>query len=199
MHMNRIPVVVAIAAAALSSAAGAQAQTWNIDPNHTASQFAVKHLLVSTVRGQFDRTTGTITWDGKDPKSIQVQVEIDAASVNTRVAMRDNDLRSTNFFDVAQFPKITFTSKQVDVVDASHFKLTGALTMHGVTKDVVLDVEGPSTPIPQGPNLRTGATASVKINRHDFGLNYSRAVEAAPVVGDEITITIDIEAVRRAS
>lgn len=189
-------VTISAALAVASRGTLAQAQTWNIDPNHTAAQFAVRHLLVSTVRGQFEKTTGTITWDGKDAKSIQVQVTIDAASVNTRVEMRDNDLRSTNFFDVAKYPTITFQSKKVDVVDATHFRLTGALTIHGVTKDVVLDVEGPSTPIPQGPNLRTGASASLKINRHDFDLHYNRAIEAVPIVGDEITITIDIEALR---
>jgi polyisoprenoid-binding protein YceI len=197
--MKNVAVFAAFAATVLTAVrASAQSQTWNIDPNHTASQFAVRHMLVSTVRGQFDKTTGTVTWDGKDPKSLQVTVEIDASSVNTRVAMRDNDLRSADFFDVAKFPTITFVSKKADVVDATHFKLTGALTMHGVTKDVVLDVEGPSAPITQGSNLRIGASASLKINRHDFDLHYNRVVEAAPVVGDEITITIDIEAVRRA-
>jgi len=193
--MTRTSILAALALAA--SVAGAQTQTWTIDPNHTAAQFAVRHLLVSTVRGQFDSTRGTIEWDGKDVRTIKVNVEIAAASVNTRVQMRDNDLRSANFFEVARYPTITFVSKSVDVVDGNRFKLTGALTMHGVTKDVVLDVEGPSKPLAQGPNLRIGATASTKIVRQDWGLTFNRAVEGAPIVGDEITITIDIEATRR--
>jgi len=181
----------------LATSSGAQAPTWNIDANHSAAQFAVKHLMVSTVRGQFDKVSGTIQWDGKDVKTMVVNVSIDAASVNTRVAMRDNDLRSANFFEVATYPTITFASKSAEPVDAGKFKLLGALTMHGVTKDVVLEVEGPSAPLTQGQNLRVGASATTKINRHDFNLRYSRAVESAPVVGDTISITLDIEAIRR--
>jgi polyisoprenoid-binding protein YceI len=197
MRSTNLVFATAVAVAVLSGPLSAQAQTWTIDPNHTAAQFAVRHLVVSTVRGQFEKTSGTITWDGKDVRTVQVQVTIDVASVNTRVKMRDDDLRSDNFFDVARFPIITFTSKSVEVVDATRFKLTGALTMHGVTRDVVLDVEGPSPPIRQGPMLRTGATATTKINRHDFGLTYSRVMEGVPIVGDDVTITIDIEATRR--
>jgi polyisoprenoid-binding protein YceI len=171
--------------------------TWNIDPNHSAAQFAVRHLLVSTVRGQFDKVTGTIQLTGNDVRTMMVNVTIDPASVNTRVAMRDNDLRSANFFDVATYPSITFVSKKTEPVDATHFKLVGDLTMHGVTKEVVLDVENSDKPVTQGPMTRVGATATTKINRHDFGLNYNRAVEGAAVVGDEISITIDLEATRR--
>jgi polyisoprenoid-binding protein YceI len=180
-----------------TAVAGAQAPTWNIDPNHSAAQFAVKHLLVSTVRGQFEKMSGTIQWDGKDVKSIAVNVTIDAASVNTRVAMRDNDLRSANFFEVATYPTITFVSKAAEPGEAGKFRLLGALTMHGVTRDVWLDVEGPSAPLTQGPNLRTGASATTKIKRQDFNLTFNRAVEGAPVVADSIAITIDIEATRR--
>lgn len=187
----------AVVAALSAAPASAQMQTWTIDPNHTNAQFAVRHLLVSTVRGQFDNTTGSITWDGKDVKTLQVQVSVDLASVNTRVQMRDDDLRSPNFFDVAKFPTMTFVSKKVDVVDATHFKLTGTLSLHGVTKDLVLDVEGPTPPQNLGPIQRIGASASAKINRHDWELHYNRAIEATPIVGDEVTITIDIEATRR--
>jgi polyisoprenoid-binding protein YceI len=195
-------IVLALAAPgfaqAPASAVPTDPNTWTIDANHTASQFAVKHLLVSTVRGQFEKTTGTIIWDGKDPTTIKADVTIDAATVNTRVANRDNDLRSANFFDVAKFPTITFVSKNVETSGAGKLKMTGDLSMRGVTKEIVLDVEGPSAPVRQGQNLRVGASASVKINRHDWGLTYGRMVEAAPVVGDEITITIDIEATKRA-
>ena len=184
-------------AQAQTAAAPAGPNTWNIDANHTASQFSVKHLMVSTVRGQFEKTTGTVDWDGKDPKTMLVNVTVDPATVKTRVKMRDNDLRSANFFNVAKYPTITFVSKKVDVAAAGMLKMTGDLTMRGVTKEIVLDVEGPSAPIKQGQNLRVGASASVKINRHDWGLTYGRLVEGAAVVGDEITITIDIEATRR--
>lgn len=191
-----------LAPALLASVVGiASAQTapttWNIDPNHSAAQFAVRHLLVSTVRGQFDKVTGTIQITGNDVRTMMVNVAIDPASVNTRVAMRDNDLRSANFFDVATYPSITFVSKKTEPVDATHFKLVGDLTMHGVTKEVVLDVENSDKPVTQGPMARVGATATTKINRHDFGLNYNRAVEGSAVVGDEISITIDLEATRR--
>ena len=187
-----------VAAAGHTAQAQAAADTWTIDANHTAAQFAVKHLMVSTVRGQFEKTSGTIQWDGRDVRTMVVNVSIDVASVNTRVNMRDNDLRSASFFDVAKYPTITFVSKKVEPRAAGTFTMTGDLTIHGVTREVVLAVEGPSAPLRQGANLRIGASATTKINRHDFGLTYGRLVEAAPVVGDEITITIDIEATKPA-
>jgi polyisoprenoid-binding protein YceI len=186
-----------VLAIAFRSASGQAVETWNIDANHTAAQFAVRHMLVSTVRGQFEKLSGTIKMAGNDVRTIAIDVSIDAASVNTRVDNRDADLRSPNFFDVEKYPKITFVSKKSELVDASRFKVTGDLTMHGVTKEVVLDVEGPSKPLTQGQMQRVGATATAKINRRDFGLEYNRVVEGAAVVGDEITITLDVEATRR--
>ncbi len=192
------------AAAALlvvaSSVASAQGdvQTWTIDANHSAAQFAVKHLLVSTVRGQFDKLAGTIKARGNDVRSLAIDVTIDAASVNTRVANRDADLKSANFFDVEKFPTITFVSKKSEPAGEGKFKVTGDLTMHGVTREVVLDAEGPSPQLTQGQSVRIGASATTKINRRDFGLQYNRVVEGAAVVGDEITITLDVEATRRA-
>ncbi|MGQ0642421.1 MAG: YceI family protein [Gemmatimonadaceae bacterium] len=196
--MKRVLLIPALLLTSASASVAAQtADTWTIDPNHTAAQFAVRHLLVSTVRGQFDKVQGTIQMVGNDLSTIAVNVTIDAASVNTRVQMRDDDLRSANFFDVATYPTITFVSKKSEPSGAGKFKLTGDLTIHGVTKEVVLDVEGPTPPLNQGQSQRIGASATTKINRHDFDLRYNRAVEAAPVVGDEITITIDIEATKR--
>ncbi len=171
--------------------------TWTIDPNHTAAQFAVRHLLVSTVRGQFEKLQGTIQMSGTDVRTIAVNVTIDLASVNTRVQMRDNDLRSDNFFDVAKYPTMTFVSKKSEPVAPGKFKLTGDLTIHGVTKEVVLDVEGPTPPLTSARETRIGASATTKINRRDFGLQYNAVVEATPIVGDEITITIDVEAFKR--
>ena len=172
--------------------------TWLIDGSHTAAQFSVRHMMVSTVRGSLGRVTGTVEYDGKTVESIKAEVTIDVAGLNTGVQGRDNDLRSPNFFDVATYPTITFKSKRVEPAGAGKFRLIGDLTMHGVTKEVALDVDGPSPPLKQQNGaIRVGASAATKLNRRDFGLNYSRLVEASPVVGDEISVVIDIEINKR--
>lgn len=196
----RAPLVAATLLAVASIApAGAQnvVHAWTIDPNHTAAQFAVRHLLVSTVRGQFDKVTGALQWDGSDLRTLSIQVTIEAASVNTRVVMRDNDLRSANFFEVDKYPAITFTSTRVEPVSQGRFRIIGNLTIRGVTRELALEAEGPSPQLRQGPMIRVGASATTRIDRRDFGLLYNRVVEGAAVVGDEVTITIDIEATRR--
>jgi polyisoprenoid-binding protein YceI len=172
--------------------------TWAVDSNHTAAQFSVKHLLVSTVRGTLGKVSGTIDWDGKTPESIKADISIDINTINTGADGRDKDLRSPNFFDVATYPTVTFKSKKVEAAGGGKFKLVGDLTMHGVTKEVALNVEGPS-PILKQPNggLKVGASATTTLNRHDFNLHYNRMMEAAPVVGDEIQVQIDIEANKR--
>jgi polyisoprenoid-binding protein YceI len=171
--------------------------TWQIDPNHTSAQFSVRHMMVSTVRGKLGRVAGTVDYDGQSAQSIKADVTIDVTGVDTGVDGRDKDLRSDNFFDVAKYPTITFKSTRVEGASPGHFRLVGDLTIHGVTKEVALDVEGPSPPIKQGPNLRVGAAATTKVNRRDFGLQYNRMVEAVPMVGDDVQITIDIEATKR--
>jgi polyisoprenoid-binding protein YceI len=178
-----------VATLSLAASAAAQASTWQIDPNHSSAQFSVKHLGVSTVRGAFMKVSGSAKYDPSDPSKDTLEATIDASSVDTRVTMRDNDLRSPNFLDVEKFPTITFHSKQAKAAGAGKLQITGDLTIHGVTKEVVLDVDGPSAPIkdPWG-NMRIGASASTKINRHDFGVN-----GAPGAVGDELTITIDAE------
>jgi polyisoprenoid-binding protein YceI len=177
---------------ALAAAAAAQAGTWQIDPNHSAAQFSVRHLGVSTVRGAFMKVSGSASYDSADPSKNSVDVTIDANSVDTRVQMRDNDLRSPNFLDVQKYPTITFKSKQAKPAGPGKLQVVGDLTIHGVTKEVTLDVDGPSAPIkdPWG-NQRIGASASTKINRKDFGVN-----GAPGVVGDDITITIDTELIQ---
>jgi polyisoprenoid-binding protein YceI len=183
-------VFTLIAALAMAASAAAQAGTWQIDPNHTAAQFAVRHLGVSTVRGAFTKVSGSATYDPSDPSKTSLEATIDANSVDTRVEMRDNDLRSPRFFDVQKYPTITFHSKQTKVAGPGKLLITGDLTIHGVTKEVVLDVDGPATPIkdPMGKGQRMGASASTKVNRQDFG------VSTLPgAIGDEITITIDTE------
>jgi len=179
-----------VIALAMAASAVAQAGTWQIDPNHTAAQFSVRHLGVSTVRGAFTKVTGTVKHDPADPTKDSIDVTIDANSVDTRVEMRDNDLRSARFFDVQKYPTMTFHSKSVKVSGAGKLQITADLTIRGVTKEVVLDVDGPTEAIkdPMGKGQRMGASATTKVNRQDFG------VSALPgVVGDEITITIDVE------
>jgi polyisoprenoid-binding protein YceI len=183
---------VFVTAVAMAATAAAQAGTWQIDPNHTAAQFSVRHLGVSTVRGAFTKVTGSAKYDPADPAKDSLEVTIDANSIDTRVEMRDNDLRSPRFLDVQKYPTITFHSKQTKVAAPGKLLITGDLTIHGVGKEVVLDVDGPSAPIkdPWG-NQRIGASATTKINRQDFG------VSTLPgVVGDEITITIDAELIQ---
>ncbi len=186
-------------AAAISLPAAAATSTWQIDPNHSAAQFAVRHLAISTVRGAFTKVSGTVQMDDKDISKSSVEVTIDAASVDTRVADRDKDLRSDHFFDTAKYPTLTFKSTRVEQVAPGMLKVTGDLTIHGTTKQVVLDVEGPTAPVkdPWG-NQRAAASASTKINRQDFGVKWNATMDnGGVVVGDEVSITIDVELVQK--
>jgi polyisoprenoid-binding protein YceI len=183
----------ALAIALLFTLTAAAQDTWQLDPPHSSAQFSVRHLSVSTVRGAFTKISGTVQYDAANPGKSSLQATIEAASVDTRVEMRDNDLRSANYLDVKKYPAITFQSKKVEAAGAGKLKITGDLTIHGVTKEVVLDVDGPTPPMkdPWG-NQRMGASATTKINRMDFG------VAGAPgMVGDEITITLDIEMIKK--
>jgi polyisoprenoid-binding protein YceI len=166
---------------------------WRIDGNHSAANFSVRHNVVSTVRGQLGRITGTIEYDGKDIKTVKADVSIDVNGINTGIQNRDNHLRSADFFDVANHPSLTFKSKRAEPVSEGRFKLVGDLTIRGNTKEVVLDVEGPS-PVVKGPRgLLTGATATTKISRKEYGILWNNMIESLPVVGDEVSITIDLE------
>ena len=172
---------------------------WRIDGNHSAAHFSVRHMMVSTVRGQLGRISGTIEYDGKDVRSIKADVFIDLKAISTQNSRRDNHLRSDDFFDVASHPTLTFKSKRVEPAADGRFKLIGDLTIRGNTKEVALEVDGPSPMVKtRRGGVVTGATASTKINRLEYGLKYNNIVEAGPVVGDEVTITIDIEANRAA-
>ena len=177
------------AALALTTSAVAQTSTWQIDPAHSSAQFSVKHLGVSTVRGAFTKVSGTAKYNPADPSKTSVDVTIDASSVDTRVDMRDKDLRSPNFLDVEKYPTITFHSKHAESPAPGKLRITGDLTIKTTTKEVVLDVDGPSAAIkdPWG-NQRVGASASTKINRNDFGVSAD-----AGMIGDDLTITIDAE------
>jgi polyisoprenoid-binding protein YceI len=172
----------------------AETETWEIDPNHTTSQFSIRHLGISTVRGVFEKTNGTVIYDPVDPTKTQIDAILDASTVNTRIEKRDNDLRSPNFFDVAKYPAITFKSKKTEVEGQGKLKIIGDLTIHGVTKEVVLDVDGPSQPVSAMGGVRIGAEATTTINRRDFGVN------GAPMVaGDEVQIILDVELKRPAT
>ncbi|HEY4902536.1 MAG TPA: YceI family protein [Candidatus Sulfotelmatobacter sp.] len=185
--LTRLAILIAALTLALSAAA--QTSTWQIDPAHSSAQFSVRHLGVSTVRGAFTKVSGTAKYDPADPTKTSFDATIDASSVDTRVDMRDNDLRSENFLDVKKYPTITFHSKQVQSAGAGKLRITGDLTIHGTTKEVVLDADGPSPAIkdPWG-NQRVGASATTKISRKDFGV-----VADAGMIGDDLTITIDAE------
>lgn len=177
----------------------ASADTWQIDPVHTTVEFTVRHMMISNVRGLFTKVAGTITAKGNDPASVKVEATIDTSSIDTRSADRDADLKSANFLDVAKYPTMTFRSKKIEPAGTGKWKMIGDLTLHGVTKEVTLDVQGPAAPIkdPWG-NTRAGASATTKINRKDFGLAWSKVLEAGgAVVGDEVTVSIDVEAVKK--
>lgn len=170
---------------------GSKPTTWQIDPAHTSVDFAVKHLMISTVRGRFGSVSGTLTGLGKSPA---LSVSIDAASIDTRVAQRDEHLRSADFFDVANHPTITFTSRRVEGQPTRSFKLIGDLTIRGVTREVALDVEYQGGGKDPWGNQRMGFSASGKLDRKEFGLTWNQVLEAGGLtVGDEVKFTIDVE------
>lgn len=196
--MRRI-IASIVATIALALPLVASASTWNIDPEHSNIGFKVKHMMVSNVKGSFEKHAGVIEIDDKDITRSRVQVSIDTASINTNLQKRDDHLRSADFFDVAKYPTMTFVSKKVAKAGKDKLKVAGDLTLHGVTKQVVLDVEGPTkeSKDPWG-NIRKGVTATTKINRKDFGLVWNAALETGGVaVGEEVTITLDIEAIKK--
>ena len=199
MHRGMKIAALAALGAALF-VAPSLAATWNIDSAHSSAQFSVKHLMIATVRGEFSKMAGTIEFDGKSIASIKVDATIDATTVTTREPKRDAHLKSADFFDVEKFPTIIFKSKKAVAAGPGKFKLTGDLTMHGVTKEVTLDVDGPTTEIkdPWG-NVKIGASATTKINRKEFGVSWNGNLDnGGVVVGDEVTITIDLEAAKKA-
>ena len=174
-----------------------QAVTYTIDPTHSTAEFKVRHLMVSNVRGEFSGVTGTVVIDASAPENSRVEATIDAKTIHTRDEQRDTHLKSADFLDVEKFPTITFVSKKITGSDGE-WKVTGDLTIHGVTKEVTLDVEGPS-PEAKDPwgNVKTGASATTKISRKDFGMVFNMALETGGVmVGDEVTITLELELLR---
>ncbi len=172
----------------------AETATWKIDTAHSAAGFGVKHMMVSTVRGTMGKVSGSVVFDSADVSKSSVTAEIDITGINTQNENRDKHLKSADFFDVEKFPKMSFQSARIWKA-GSGLKMAGNLAMHGVTKEVTFDVDGPAAPVAgQGGSKRSGATATAKISRKDFGLTWNRALEAGGVtVSDEVAITLDIE------
>jgi len=191
-------ITLALAAVALATPALAQTSNWKLDETHTHASFTIRHLVISNVRGEFAKVTGAVVLDEKDVTKSKVEAVIDVASIDTRVADRDNHLRSPDFFDVAKYPTITFRSTKVEAAGSGKLKVTGDLTMHGVTKPVTLDVVGTTREV-QDPwgNARRGVAASATLDRKAWGLTWSKAVEAGPVVGDEVKLEIEAELVKQ--
>lgn len=183
----------------LLSPLAAMAQTYTLDPFHSAIQFKVKHLMITNVKGVFEKFKGTVYIDEKDITKSRVDVSIEMASVNTNIAKRDDHLRSADFFDAARFPAMTFVSTKVEKSGADTLKVTGNLTIKGVTRPVVLNVEGPTGEIktPQG-DFKRGASATATVNRQDFGVSWNKKLDSGGVVvADEVFITIDTELVKK--
>jgi polyisoprenoid-binding protein YceI len=189
----------ALSAILFTASTSAFASTWEIDPTHTSAQFAVRHLVISTVRGKLGKVSGTVTLDDADLIKSSVHATIDTTGIDTAEAKRDEHLRSPDFLDVARYPTLTFKSKKVEKVSDDAYKVTGDLTMRGVTREVVLNVAGSPTPLkdPFG-NTKLGGVAKTVINRKDFGVSWSQSLDGGGlVVGDDVDVTIDVELIRK--
>jgi polyisoprenoid-binding protein YceI len=172
--------------------------TWAIDNAHSHVQFTVRHMMISKVRGQFHKFTGTVNFDEQNPANSSVNVEIDVASIDTRDEKRDGHLVSPDFFDAANYPTLNFVSKRVEVVDDSRGRIYGDLTIRGVTREVALETEYNGQAQSPWGSTSAGFNASTKINRKDFGLNWNVALETGGVlVGEEVIIDIELEIVKQ--
>ena len=182
----------------MSSAAAQQTgTTWKIDPAHSSVEFSVRHLMITTVRGRLTGVQGTVVNDSTDPARSSVEVIIDPATIDTREPQRDAHLRSADFFDVEKFPTLTFRSTGIDGKPGADFKLKGDLTIHGVTRPVILDVQSEGQIKDAWGGLRSGFTATTKIKRSDFGLTWNQLLEAGGVtVSDDVKISLDVQVVR---
>ena len=197
-RVSRIAILASMPSG-LSLPASAATTAWRIDPQHSSAQFAVRHLGLSTVRGAFSKLSGTLQLDDQDVTKSTIEVSIDVNTVDTREPDRDKELRSERFFDLARFPTMTFKSKKVEQVAPGKLRVTGDLTMHGTTKEVVLDVDGLTAPAkdPWG-NQRIAASATTKINRQDYGVKWNAKLDnGGAVVGDDVNITIDVEMIQK--
>jgi polyisoprenoid-binding protein YceI len=184
-----------LAAATVLAGAPAAASDWTLDPAHSQTMFRVKHLGFSHINGLLGTVSGTLHLDEQDVTRSTVNVSIDVTQIDTHMAKRDSDLKSALFFDVAQFPTATFVSTKVEKAGPSKLKVTGNLTLHGVTKSIVLDVDAPSAPVkdPFG-NVKIAASATAKLDRTDYGLTWNKPLEnAGLLIGNEVLVTLDVE------
>jgi polyisoprenoid-binding protein YceI len=197
--MKKVLIAAALAATlSAATASFAQSTTWQLDPAHSNAQFSVRHLGISNVQGEFTKVTGTVNLDDQDISKSTVSASIDVNSLDTRVQHRDDDLKSDHFFDVAKYPTITFQSTKIVSTGEGTAKMTGNLTLHGVTKEVAFDVTGP-TKVIQVMGTRRGSSATTKINRQDFGMVYmtNDIPGGDEMIGDTVTITLDIEMTKK--
>jgi len=180
---------------ATTTTAPASVTTWKLDPAHSAAEFKVKHMMISNVKGRFTGLNGTLLEDPADPARSSVVASIDVSSISTHDEQRDAHLKSADFFDAEKYPTMTFKSTRVERKSDGEHRVTGDLTLHGVTKPVTFEVEGASAPAkdPWG-NTRIGLSATGKINRKDFGLNWNSALETGGIlVGEDVHITLDVQ------
>ncbi|HEX3987130.1 MAG TPA: YceI family protein [Acidobacteriaceae bacterium] len=183
-----------------SAASVPDTTTWKIDPVHSVAEFRVKHMMISNVRGQFTGVTGSLTYDAANLEKSHVEASVDVATINTHDVQRDGHLKSPEFFDAEKFPVLTFRSSRVVRRADGTLVVAGPLTIHGATHEVEFSVEGPTPPTkdPWG-NTRIGVSATTKIDRRDFGLTFNAALETGGVlVGEEVTITLELEFVQQA-
>ncbi len=193
-YLIAVSAIYLMAFPLLSSAA-----TYQVDPDHSSIQFKIRHLTVSNVTGTFNKFSGTAMIDDQAPTTLKVEATIDAASVDTGHVKRDEHLKGPDFFDVTKYPTITFVSKKVEKVGPGKLKIIGDLMMHGVAREVTVDVEGPTVEIkdPWG-NLRRGASGTAKINRNDFGITWNKVLDTGGlVIGEEVNVYVEVEWVRK--
>ena len=192
-------IIVLLVCLAMGMPLIAGAATYQLDTDHSSIQFKIRHLTVSNVTGTFNKIKGSASVEGEDLATLKVEVTIDAASVDTGHQKRDEHIRTADFLDVAKYPTITFVSKKVVKADPGKLRITGDLTLHGVTREITVDLEGPTPEIkdPWG-NFRRGATGTAKIDRRDFGITWNKALDTGGlVVGNEVGIQVDVEWVRK--
>lgn len=201
--MSPIPwksAIVVLGLAAIPSALHAQGTSWRIDPLHSSAQFSVRHMMISTVRGQFGGVKGSVLYNPRNPKASSVEATIDCSTINTGEPKRDSDLKTAEFFDVQHYPVMTFKSKRVDSAGRGKLKMTGELTINAITRQVVLNIEGPTQPVKdtQGRE-KVGVRGVTKISRKEYGILYNPVMETGGVaVSDEVSIILEIELIRNA-
>jgi polyisoprenoid-binding protein YceI len=196
--MNRLIRSLGLTLALVPALAFGQTSTWNIDSAHSHASFSIRHLVISNVRGEMGKVTGTVTLDDKDITRSTVEATIDVTGIDTREPKRDEHLRSPEFFDAAKYPTITFKSTKVEK-EGDGLKVTGNLTMRGVTKPVTLEVAGPTAEIKDPWGMaRRGVSAKAKLNRQDYGVSWSKALEGGgAVVGNDVNIELEVELVKK--